>query len=88
MLKSVPFANAVAVVSAVFFVICTLLTYISPDLTGIFVQAWFHNFGLSSVKPIQLSLNLFLVGFISVALVSWVGAFVTVEVYNRFAKAK
>lgn len=88
MLKSVPFANAVAIVSAVFFLICTALSYISPDLTGVLLQSWFHNFGLSSINPIQLSLNSFTLGLVSFTLVSWVATYITIEVYNRLAKTK
>ncbi len=88
MLKSVPVANAVAIVSAAFFVICAALSYVAPDLTGVFVESWFHNFGLNSVKPIQLSLNSFVIGLISFTLVSWVTTYVTVEIYNKLAKTK
>jgi len=88
MLKSVPFANAVAVVSAGFFIVCTALSYVLPDLTTALVESWFHNFGLSSVKPIQLSLNSFILGLVSFTLVSWVTIYITIELYNKFIKAK
>lgn len=88
MLKSIPFANAIAIVSTIFFVVCAALTYLFPGLTGIFVESWFHNFGLSAVKPIQLSLNSFVLGLVSFSLVSWITTYIAVEIYNKLAKTK
>jgi len=86
MLKSVPFANAVAIISAVFFVICVALSYLLPDITSLLIQSWFHNLGLTQVKPIQLSLNSFALGLISFTVVSWITMYFTIVLYNRLAK--
>lgn len=88
MLKSVAFANAVAIMSAVFFIICVVLSYVLPGLTSVLVQSWFHNLGLAQVKPIQLSFNSFVLGFISFTVVSWVTTYFTIELYNQLAKNK
>ncbi len=40
MLKSIPFANAVTVIMAVFYIVCALLSFITPDLVLGIGNSW------------------------------------------------
>ncbi|MBI5465547.1 hypothetical protein HY946_02965, partial [Candidatus Gottesmanbacteria bacterium] len=49
MLKEIPFANALAVVMGVFYIVCRLLVGIAPDLLRSIAQSWFQGYDLSAI---------------------------------------
>lgn len=87
MLKSVSFANAVTSVTVVFYIICILLAYLVPDFLFDIANSWFHGFNLQSVKATTPPpINSAIYGLITMAVVTWITTYVTIELYNRLAK--
>lgn len=87
MLKSIPFANAVTVVTVVVFIICVLLAYFAPNFLYGIANSWFHGFNLQSVRTATPPpVNSVIYGLITMAVLTWVTTYVTIELYNRWAK--
>lgn len=87
MLKPQPFANAVTVVGLSLYVICRFLALIAPDLLFSIGKSWFHTFNLEAVKmTATFDFGTFLVGGITFGILTWVTAYATASLYNKFAK--
>lgn len=87
MLKSQPFANAVAVVVGVGYVLCRIVAALAPQFLFRISQSWFHTINLdSSLATRSMSFSMFLLGLISSVALSWVAAYAVAELYNRLAK--
>jgi len=87
MLKSVPFANAATVITAIFYIICGVLSYIVPDLIVSLANSWVHSLNLEMIRVIKaLSVETLVLGLVSLSLITWVTAYAMIELYNRFAK--
>lgn len=87
MLKSTPFANAAAVVMAVWVIACALLSYTTPNLLFTVAQSWMHTINLETVKTtFNPNLGSLALGFISAVILTWITTYALVELYNRFAK--
>ena len=87
MIKSVPFANAAAIVMLGLYFACRILASVAPDFLFSVGQSWFHTFNLESgqaVVPLEMGSLLF--GAVSLAVVTWVTAYAFSEIYNRLAK--
>lgn len=89
MLKPVPFAHAVTVVTAVFYVICAALSLVAPDLLFSIVAPWFHSINIEAIKVTTMpSMGTLLIGLITISVVTWVTTYATIELYNRLTKGK
>lgn len=85
-MKEVPFANALAVVSAGAYALCALLFLSAPQaILGLF-QSWFHGIDLLSLGTRSVTLNGFIFGLISLVVVAWVFGYAWAWVYNKLAK--
>ncbi len=83
MIKVLPFANALAVVFAVFHTLGALLAMAAPGLFASLVQSWFL-LDLSQVAVV-LTLPLFLLGVVTAAIAGWLIGLVLAALYNVFA---
>lgn len=89
MIKSVPFANAVTIVTAIFYVVCVTLSYIAPDFIMGITQSWIHTLNLEVLKAnVNLSLVQVIYGLVTLSVVTWVTTYASIELYNRLAKSK
>lgn len=87
MLKPVAFANAVTAVTVVFYVVCLLLSIAAPDVLFGIAKSWMHTVNLDSVRTTAaLSLDTFLLGLVSLSLITWVTTYATILLYNRWSK--
>lgn len=87
MVKSIPLANSIAVVTAAVFVICRLLAALTPNFIFAIGKSWFHTINFDSARvDSSLSVGAFVLGLVSSAVVAWVVAYATAELYNRWAK--
>ena len=87
MLNAKAFAHAATVVMAVFYVVCASLSYFVPDLIFSISKSWMHTISLESVKaPFSPDLGLLLWGIISLSVVTWVTTYITIALYNRWAR--
>ena len=89
MLKHDAFANAATVVTVAVYIICLLLAYLSPNLLFGITKPWFHLLNLEVLRADRVAGPAsVLLGLISIAAVTWVTTYVTIDLYNRFAKPK
>lgn len=87
MLKSIAFANAAAIIMAIWVISCALLSYLAPDLLFAVAQSWMHTINLDLVKAtFSPNLGSIILGFVSAVVLTWVTTYATIELYNRLAK--
>lgn len=87
MLNSKAFAQAVAVVTGIVFVVCRLLTALVPQFVFTIGQSWFHTINLSSVVAgTSMTFSMFIVGLVSSVVLSWLVGYGVAELYNRWEK--
>ena len=87
MLKTVPFANALAVVGLGLYIICRVVTLMMPDLLFAVGQSWFHTFNMDAVRGVAtMDLNTFLMGGITFGALAWLTGYTFASTYNRLAK--
>ena len=87
MLKSIAFANAATVITAIFYVVCALLSYIAPDLVVGIGNSWVHSLDLEMIKVAKgLSIGTLTIGLISISALTWITTYAMIELYNRWAK--
>lgn len=89
MLKPVAFANAAAVVTAGVYLICAMLAYAAPNLLFTLAKPWFHLINLEVLRADKMAGPAsVLIGLILIAAITWVTTYLTIDLYNRFAKSK
>lgn len=87
MLNAKAFANAVTVVTAIFYVVCWGLSVLAPDLIFTIGQAWAHTVNLESVKATATTEpTAVLFGLVSISVVAWITTYATIWLYNKWAK--
>lgn len=87
MLNAKAFANASTVVVLALYVVCRIASLVAPDFLFGIAQSWFHTFSVESLKGTEpLVLGVFLFGGVSLAVLTWVTTYVTIVLYNRWAK--
>ena len=87
MLKSIAFANAATIVTAGFYIICVILSYVARDLLVAIANSWIHSLSLESLRATKaMSAGTLVLGFITICAITWITTYITIELYNRFAK--
>lgn len=87
MLNAKAFANAAAVVMAIWVIACAILAYIAPDLLFSMAQSWTHSMNLAAVRStFTPNLGSLLWGFVSAVGLTWVTTYGVIWFYNRWAK--
>jgi len=87
MLKAVAFANAFTVVAEGIYVLCRILSLVAPGMLFRIGQSWFHTFSLDAMRmSTAFSVGTFLIGGITIGLLTWVTMYAGVSLYNRWAK--
>lgn len=86
MLKEKAFANAMALVIAVIYVICRALAGVAPDFLRSLAQVWFHSYDLSSLPAATLNFGGFLGGLITITILSWLFGYFLAWTYNKMKK--
>lgn len=87
MLNAKAFANAVTVVTAAFYIVCVVLSYIAPDLLFNIGQSWVHSLNLdvlktaTSISPISTLWSL-----VTISAITWVTTYATIMLYNKWHK--
>lgn len=89
MLNAKAFANASTVVALVLYVVCRVVSLIAPDFLFSIAKSWFHTFNMDTLKgTTPLEAGTFLFGGVSLAVLTWVTAYATIALYNRWAKSR
>jgi hypothetical protein len=86
MLKQIPFANAIAATAAVFYIVFWILAQVSPAIFRILWNANFLGADLATAYPPATDIQTSLVTLITMAVMGWVGGYIFVWFYNRWAK--
>lgn len=84
MIKSIPFANAAAIVAVAASFVCWIATVVAPDFVFSLANSWFHMINLNAVKlSSSASFGEAVVGFISLGVFTWIVVYAFAEIYNR-----
>lgn len=87
MLNPKAFAHAATAVTAVFYIICWTLSSFAPDFVFALGNSWLHSINLESVKATNpISLTTGIIGLLSLSLLTWLTTYVTILLYNKWAK--
>jgi uncharacterized protein DUF5676 len=86
MVNSRALAHAVATVVGVGYVLCRLIAAVAPGFLFNVGQSWFHTVNLEPLRTTgSMSTGMFFLGLVTSVVVSWVAAFGTAELYERWA---
>ncbi|MBI2086119.1 hypothetical protein HYT74_02140 [Candidatus Daviesbacteria bacterium] len=80
--QSYAIPNALAVTTALIFVVCRILVGIFPDLSFAVAQSWFHGIEVSKQGTWDLSMPTFILGLISVTISAWIIGYIFVKIYS------
>lgn len=86
--QSYALPNALAVTTAIVYVLCRLLVGLFPDISFTIAQSWFHGIAFGKLDSLNLSIGSFLLGIVSSAITTWIIGYIFVQVYNCFLKRK
>jgi len=78
--------NALAVTTAIIFVLCRILVGIFPDAFFAIAQSWFHGIGFSKLSVESLTMSSLLLGLISSTITAWAVGYIFIKVYKLFVK--
>lgn len=87
MLNALAFANAIAVVTAVFYIALGVIGFISPVAFEFLFNAQFLGARVSSLLPQRPSFVTYLGTALTLVVTAWVIGFLWAWLYNRFAKS-
>ncbi len=85
MLNAKAFANAATAVTAVFYVVCLLVSYAAPDFVRSIASSWMHSISLEGLKA-NTGLNLVgaVWGLVTISVITWVTSYAVIWLYNRW----
>jgi len=86
MLNKLAFANSIALVVIVLYVVLYLIASFAPTLFSLFFNAQFFGADIASLIPEDFSLSSFAGALISITIMSWVMGYLWALFYNKFAK--
>lgn len=84
--KSYAIPNALAVTTAIVYVLCWVLIGLFPDTFFAVAQSWFHGIELSKSSVLNLTMESFVLGLISSAVTAWVIGYIFAKVYKVLQK--
>lgn len=84
--QSYAIPNALAVTTAIIYVLCRVLVGLFPDISFVVAQSWFHGIELSKSSAWNLTFVSFVLGLISSTITAWVVGYIFTRVYKLFAK--
>lgn len=80
-------ANAVATVSAVFYILCRIAVAVAPNVLFAIGNSWFHTFTLDAAKVSgNLTFSMFILGLVTLTALAWVVTYAVALLYNRWEK--
>lgn len=87
MLNAKIFANAVTAVSLGLYVVCRIVSLFASDFLFSMAKSWFHTFSVDSMQgTTPMDLGTFVFGGVTLAVLAWVTTYVTIILYNKWAK--
>jgi uncharacterized protein DUF5676 len=87
MIKPIVLANAVAVVVGTGYILCRFIAAVAPQFLFNVGQSWLHTVNLEPLRTSgSMSTGMFVVGLVTIMVVSWVVAYTTAELYKLWAR--
>lgn len=86
MKQSYVIPNALAVTTAIVFVVCIILVGLFPDISFSIAQSWFHGMELGKAGAWNLTFGSFVLGLISSTITAWIVGYIFIRVYRFLAK--
>jgi hypothetical protein len=87
MLNAKAFANASAAATLLLYIVCRVVSFVAPDFLFDVARSWFHTFSVDSLRGVaSMDMGTFLFGGVSMVVLVWVTTYVTIVLYNRWAK--
>lgn len=84
--QSYAIPNALAVTTAIVFVLCRVLVGLFPDISFTVAQSWFHGIELGKAGDWNLTFVSFVLGIISSTITAWIVGYIFIKVYRLFVK--
>ena len=84
-MKEQEFANALAAVTGIVYVVCSLSVALFPGFSKVVGQSWFHGIDFGLIWTGSPRGN-FLVGFVTAVIGTWLVGWAFAWVYNQFSK--
>lgn len=84
--QSYAIPNALAVTTAIIFVLCSILVGLFPDIAFSIAQSWFHGIELGKAGAWNLTLGSFILGLISSTITAWIVGYIFIKSYRLFVK--
>ncbi len=78
--------NALAVTTAVVFILCRLLVGLFPDISFVVAQSWFHGIAINKLGAQDLNISSFVLGLVSVTITAWIVGYIFVRVQKLLSK--
>lgn len=79
-MKGYAIPNALAVTTAIVFIVCRILVGIFPDISFAIAKSWFH--GIEVSNNWDLTMSAFVLGLISSTISAWIIGYIFVKVYT------
>ena len=70
--QSYAIPNALAVTTAIIYVLCRVLVGLFPDISFAIAQSWLHGIELSQLEAWNLTFVSFVLGIISSTITAWI----------------
>lgn len=80
-------ANALAVLGAIWYMLCVLWVLISRSSYMGIMATWFHGVDFNALPSTTLTFGSVIFGFISFVVFAWVSGYFFAKLYNYFAKS-
>jgi len=85
MLNPAPFANALVILSGVFYIVFYVLAVVWRDAFRLLFNAQFFGADVAALMPQQLTYAGFLGTLVVLIVFAWIGAFAWAWLYNRLS---
>lgn len=85
-LDSTRVANAVAIVGAGLYAVCTFLVAATPLFYRGVAQTWMHGFNLAALPMRQMTFTGSIYGLVTFTIVSWLTGYAFTVIYNGLGK--
>lgn len=85
-MKEVAFANALAIVSDVFALVCALLVWTARDFALGLASGWVHGIDLAALPVATPTVGGVLVGLVTLTVAAWAVGYLFAWTYNKLAK--
>ena len=84
MLNAKAFANAATAVTAFFYVVCLLVSYVAPDFVRSVASSWMHSISLEGFKTnTGLDLVSAVWGLVTISVITWATSYAVIWLYNK-----